>query len=73
MTNSRERLALIDKAIATIESGAQEYRIGTLHIVRGDLGRWYGDDVSGRHGVSCGDCRLMMAAALTGETADGRQ
>ena len=43
MTNSRERLALIDKAIATIESGAQEYRIGTLHIVRGDLGRLYAE------------------------------
>lgn len=35
----KQALASINRAIAIIESGAQEYRIGDRQVVRGDL-RW---------------------------------
>lgn len=39
--NSQERLTQIETAISQIESGAQEYQIGSRRVKKADLGLLY--------------------------------
>lgn len=43
VSDIRERLARVDLAIEKIESGAQEYRVGSRVVRRGDLAALYSE------------------------------
>ena len=43
MEEYQEQLRSVNRAIAAIEGGAQEYRIGTRMVRRGELATLYGE------------------------------